>query len=190
MKPQSYAVIMAGRRGTRFWPLSPPHRPNHLLKILSQKTLLREAVDRVLPLFGPKHTLVVTGEEHYRAVREELRILPKTNFIVEPQGNNTAPGIGLAAAELARREPDAIMTILPADHWVSNPNSFLRTVKSAVRLAREHDALVTIGMRPTYPETGYGYILKGGESKGTGGGAFYRGQGFKEKPNARMAGRR
>ena len=189
MKHQSYAVIMAGGRGTRFWPLSRPHHPKQLLKILSQKSLLREAVDRALPLFGPKRTLVVTVAEHYRAVREELRILPKTNFIVEPQGNNTAPCIGLAAAELARRDPDAIMTILPADHWVSNPNSFLRTVKSAVRLAREHDALVTIGMRPTYPETGYGYILKGGKIKGTGGAPFYRVKGFKEKPNARMAGR-
>lgn len=187
MKPQGYAVIMAGGRGTRFWPLSRPHRPKQLLSILSRKSLIRETVDRALPLFGPKNTLVVTVAEHYRAVRKELHILPETNFIVEPQGNNTAPCIGLAALELARRNPDAVMTILPADHWVSNLQAFHRTVKSAGQWAREHDALVTIGIRPAYPETGYGYILKGKKIKRAGGAPSYRVRGFKEKPTQKKA---
>ncbi len=182
MKPQSYAVIMAGGKGTRFWPLSRPHRPKQLLSILGRKSLLRETVDRTLPLFGPKNTLVVTVAEHHRAVRKELPMLPEANFIVEPQGNNTAPCIGLAALELARRDPDAVMTILPADHWVSNLKIFHRTVKNAARLARRHDALVTIGIRPGYPETGYGYILKGKKIKGAGEAPSYRVRGFKEKP--------
>ncbi len=187
MKPQSYAVIMAGGKGTRFWPLSRPHHPKQLLKILSRRSLIRETVDRVLPLFGPKSTLVVTVAEHHRAVRKELPILPETNFIVEPQGNNTAPCIGLAALELARRDPDAVMTILPADHWVSNVDAFFHTVKSAVQLARKHDALVAIGIRPGYPETGYGYILKGKKIKGAGGAPSYRVRGFKEKPTQKKA---
>ncbi len=188
MKAQGYAVIIAGGKGTRFWPLSRPHHPKQLLKILSHRSLIRETVDRVLPLFGPKSTLVVTVAEHHRAVRKELPILPETNFIVEPQGNNTAPCIGLAALELARRDPDAVMTILPADHWVSNLKAFHRTVKSAVQLARKHDALVAIGIRPGYPETGYGYILKGKKIKGDLGIPSYRVKGFKEKPTLKRAG--
>lgn len=187
MKPQGYAVIMAGGRGTRFWPLSRAHRPKQLLKILSGKSLIRETVERVLPLFGRENTLVVTVAEHYSAVRKELRGLPKTNFLIEPQGNNTAPCIGLAAIELAARYPNAIMTVLPADHWISDLNSFRRTVQTAMELAQNHDALVTIGIRPAYPETGYGYILKGGEIKGPRGAPVYRVEGFKEKPSPKKA---
>ncbi len=187
MKQHSYAVIIAGGKGTRFWPLSRPHRPKQLLKILGPRSLIRETVERILPLSGPRNTLVVTVADHYSAVRKELHILPKGNFIVEPQGNNTAPCIGLAAVELARRDPDAVMIVLPADHSVSHPDAFLRTVKGAVRLAQEHDALVTIGIRPSYPETGYGYILKGKKIKGSGHGACYRVKGFKEKPSFEKA---
>ncbi|MEK7782742.1 MAG: sugar phosphate nucleotidyltransferase [Candidatus Binatota bacterium] len=188
MKRQGYAVIMAGGKGTRFWPLSRRHHPKQILKIMSRKSLIRETADRTLPLFGRKNTLVVTVAEHYSAVRRELPILPRANFIVEPQGNNTAPCIGLAAVELARRDAEAVMTILPADHWVANLNSFLRTVKSAIRLAKEHDALVTIGIRPDYPETGYGYILKGEKIKRAGDRACYRVRGFHEKPTLKKAG--
>ena len=188
MKAQRYAVIMAGGIGTRFWPLSRPHRPKQLLKILSGKSLIQETADRILPLFGPEKVLVVTVAEHYGAVRKELHILPKTNFLIEPQGNNTAPCIGLAAIELAARDPNAIMTILPADHWVSDLKSFCRAVKAASQLAQEHDALVTIGIRPSHPETGYGYILKGKKFKGPRGVSAYRVKAFKEKPSAKKAG--
>ncbi len=188
MKAQSYAVIMAGGRGTRFWPLSRHHRPKQLLKILSGRSLIQETVDRVLPLFGRDKTLVVAVAEHYRAVRKELHILPKTNFIIEPQGNNTAPCIGLAAIELASRDPNAIMAILPADHWISDISSFSRTLKAAVQLAEEHDSLVTIGIQPSYRETGYGYILKGKGIKGPRGVPVHRVKGFKEKPTPKMAG--
>ncbi len=187
MERHAYAVIMAGGKGTRFWPLSRPHHPKQLLRIFSGKSLIRETVDRTLPLFGAEQTLVVTVAEHYRAVRAELPRLSEKNFIVEPQGNNTAPCIGLAALEVAARDPEAVMAILPADHWVAHPRSFLRTIRSALRLACEHDALVTIGIRPNYPETGYGYILKGKKIKGAGDERCHRVKGFKEKPTVEGA---
>ncbi len=187
MKAQRYAVIMAGGRGVRFWPLSRPNRPKQLLKLFGGKTLIQETLDRILPFFGRENTLVVTGAEHYRAVRKELHILPRSNFLVEPQGNNTAPCIGLAAIELAARDANAIMTVLPADHWISDHNSFCRTLNAAALLAQGNEALVTIGIRPSYPETGYGYILKGKTSKGSPGVPAYRVNGFKEKPNSRKA---
>lgn len=189
MRTQGYAVIMAGGRGTRFWPLSRPYQPKQLLKILSEKSLIRETVGRVLRLFGRENTFVITVAEHHQAVRKELRALPKRNLLVEPQGNNTAPCIGLAAIELAARNPDAMMTVLPADHWISDLNSFGRTVKAATQLAQRHDALVTIGIRPSYPETGYGYILKGKQIKGPRGVPVYQVKGFKEKPSLKKVGR-
>lgn len=187
MEQHAYAVIMAGGRGTRFWPLSRAHHPKQLLKVLSRKSLIRETVERVLPLFGAKRALVVTAADHYRDLRKEIPLLPKTNFIVEPQGNNTAPCIGLAAIELARRDPGAVMVVLPADHWVSRPAAFLKTIRDGLRLADEHQALVTIGIPPRRPETGYGYILKGGKIKGAGHGTCYRVHGFVEKPSRKKA---
>jgi len=187
MERHAYAVIIAGGKGTRFWPLSRPQHPKQLLKILSGKSLIRETVDRTVPLFGSRNTLVVTVAEHYHAVRREIPVLPERNFIVEPQGNNTAPCIGLAALEVAARDPDAVMAILPADHWVPDPGSFSHALRGALRLARSAGSLVTIGIRPSYPETGYGYILKGKRFKGPGGVPCYRVNGFKEKPTRQRA---
>ncbi len=187
MERRAYAVIMAGGKGTRFWPLSRPQRPKQLLKILSEKSLIRETVDRTVPLFGSRNTLVVTVAEHYHAVRREIPVLPENNFIVEPQGKNTAPCIGLAALELAGRDPEAVMVILPADHWVSRLDVFSRAIRIAIRLAREQDTLVTIGIRPNYPETGYGYILTGKKIKGTGDVSCYRVRSFQEKPTLQKA---
>ncbi len=188
MKSANYGVIIAGGRGTRFWPLSRAQRPKQLLKLFSQKSMIRETADRILPLFAPERLLVVTVADHYRALRKELPMLPKGNFVVEPEGKNTAPCIGLAAIELSRRNPNAVMVVLPADHWISDSKAFHTTIKAALQAAREQDALVTIGIRPSYPETGYGYILKGREIKRTGKGAFYSVEGFKEKPNLEAAG--
>lgn len=178
MKRNVFAVIMAGGRGTRFWPLSRPQRPKQMLKLLTSKSLVRETVDRVAPLYGRRNVLVVTVGEHERAMRRELPMLPKTNFLVEPLGKNTAPCIGLAAVDLLGRDPDAVVAVLPADHWISDARRFARTLAAAVDLAARHDALVTLGIRPEYPETGYGYILTG---KRAAAGAR-RVTGFVEKP--------
>ena len=187
MKAQHYAVIMAGGKGTRFWPLSRPQRPKQLLRVLSPKSLLRETVERALPLFGRRNTLVVTVSEQHRSVQRELPMLPKANFLIEPQGNNTAPGIGLAALELTAMDPEAIMAVLPADHWVSDLRSFSRTLKAAMQLAQARDVLITLGIRPARPETGYGYILKGKKAGRSGALPFYRVDGFEEKPSLKRA---
>jgi len=182
MKQKVYAVVMAGGKGTRFWPLSRPHHPKQLLRLFSEKSLLRETVDRLLPEFGPHRTLVVCVKEHARAVMKELPFLPKANFLIEPQGKNTAPCIGLAAAELMARDPRAVMVVVPADHWISDPRRFRRTLKAAAQLAQRQDALIALGIRPAYPETGYGYILKGRKAT-----AAHQVNGFVEKPGLQEA---
>lgn len=187
MTQQSYAVIMAGGKGTRFWPLSRARRPKQLLKILSRKSLVRETLDRIVPLFGRDRILVVTVAEQYRALRKELAILPAKNFLIEPEGKNTAPCLGLAAIELSARNPDAVMVILPADHWVSDPAPFHRTLREAIGLAARSDSLVTIGIRPSYAETGYGYILKGTRLNGKTNIPAFRVRRFQEKPSAKKA---
>jgi mannose-1-phosphate guanylyltransferase len=187
MKAQAYAVIMAGGKGTRFWPLSRSRRPKQLLKILGQKSLIKETFERIAPVFARENILVVTATDHFSEMRKELSALPRINFLLEPQGNNTAPCIGLAAIELQARHPDAIMTVLPADHWVSDARSFARTVQAAMRLAQRHDALITIGIPPSYPETGYGYILKGKPVRSPRVISAYEVRGFKEKPARKKA---
>ncbi len=187
MKRQRYAVIMAGGRGTRFWPLSRVRRPKQLLKVLSRKSLIRETVDRIAPLFDLENILIVAVSDHFKAIRKELNMLPKSNFLLEPKGNNTAPCIGLAALEITARDPNAIMTVLPADHSISDVSSFRNKVKAASQLSEAHDALVTIGIQPSYPETGYGYILKGKAIKGTPRDPVYRVKAFKEKPTLKEA---
>ena len=185
MKPKCYCVIIAGGKGTRFWPLSRSQRPKQLLKILSRRSLISETASRVLSISGPQQTLVVTVAEQLNALRKELRKLPRKNFLAEPYGKNTAPCIGLAALEVAARNPGAVMVILPADHWITDINAFRNTIASAVEIARRGDNLVTIGIRPSYPETGYGYILKG-RSLGAKNPAYYVKQ-FQEKPSVTTA---
>jgi mannose-1-phosphate guanylyltransferase len=187
MTRKFYSVIIAGGRGTRFWPLSRSRKPKQLLKLFGPKTLLGETADRVLSLGGSDRTLVVTVAEQLKAVRKELSALPRKNFLAEPQGRNTAPCIGLAALEVVGRDPDAVMIILPADHWVSDVRAFRRTLKTAAELAARHDRLVTIGIQPGYPETGYGYIVRDKPLTGAGISGAYQVKRFKEKPDAKIA---
>jgi mannose-1-phosphate guanylyltransferase len=186
-KANVYSVIIAGGQGTRFWPLSRAQRPKQLLKILGRKSLIRETADRVMPLSARNQTLVVTVAEQLNAVRKELPSLPRKNFLSEPRGNNTAPCIGLAALEIATQDPEAVMIVLPADHWVADRAAFRATLKAAVDLALRHGDLITIGVRPEYPETGYGYIVKSEKIDGHGTGSAYRVKRFKEKPAPGMA---
>ncbi|HEX7231875.1 MAG TPA: mannose-1-phosphate guanylyltransferase [Candidatus Binatia bacterium] len=155
-----FNVIIAGGKGTRFWPLSRTHRPKQILKLLSPNSLIRETAERVYPLAGRKQTMVVTIADQLSLLRRELPGIPKNNFIAEPQGKNTAPCIGLAALEVMRRDAEAVMIVLPADHWVADIGAFRTTLKTAVELAGKTDYLITIGIKPDYPETGYGYVMK------------------------------
>ena len=185
MKAKCYSVIIAGGKGTRFWPLSRSLRPKQLLKILGRRSLIGETASRVLSISGRKQTLVVTVAEQLNALRKELHGIPRRNFLAEPQGKNTAPCIGLAALEAATRDPGAIMVVLPADHWVTDTSGFRNTLRTAAAMTMHHDRLITIGIRPSYPETGYGYIMKG---KSLGGKmAAYQVKRFREKPSVSMA---
>ncbi|HYY23972.1 MAG TPA: sugar phosphate nucleotidyltransferase [Candidatus Udaeobacter sp.] len=187
MKRRPFSVIMAGGKGTRFWPLSRSQRPKQLLKILSPKTLIRETADRVLPLSSPTQTLVVTVAEQLDGLSRELRMLPRANFLAEPEGRNTAPCIGLAALEVVARDPTGIMLVLPADHWIPDVRAFRRTLGAAMELANNSDNLITIGIRPAYPETGYGYIMKGKSLRTNNAVRAYQVKRFKEKPSEAVA---
>ena len=159
MKDHLYAVILAGGSGTRFWPLSRELYPKQLLKVLTDRTLIQETVRRVIPLIPADRVLVVTGALHAEAVRIQLAELgvPKTNILVEPIGRNTAPAIGWAAEVIRRRHAEGIMLIMPSDHIISTADQFIHGVQLAVKVAQEK-WLVTFGIKPIRPETGYGYI--------------------------------
>ncbi len=151
-----YAVFLVGGRGERFWPLSTPERPKQFLRIFSQKSMIEETVERILPLVPRKRILFVLPPHLVRPLKEELRWVKKENLIVEPEGRNTAPAIALAARSL-RNKPDSVMAVLPADHLISPKKAFLNDLGKAAELARK-GYLVTFGIKPERPETGYGYI--------------------------------
>ncbi|MBJ6727668.1 mannose-1-phosphate guanylyltransferase [Geomesophilobacter sediminis] len=153
-----YVVILAGGSGTRFWPLSRKRTPKQLMSVFGGKSMLQRTVERVLPL-KPKRVLVVTNALQAAESRNQLAYLTEVpiDVIEEPVGRNTAPAIGLAASLIARFDPDGIMAVLPADHYIVNEELFRETLLKGELLAAQ-GALVTLGITPTRPETGYGYI--------------------------------
>ncbi len=178
-----FAVIIAGGRGTRFWPLSRIARPKHLLNLNGNTSLLRQTLDRVLPLVTPQRALVVTMKSHAEEVRQVANDLPSKNVLVEPVGKNTAPAIALAAAHIMDKAEDPIMVVLPSDHIISPLEKFLADIQIGANLADSKGVLATFGIRPTRPETGYGYI-EVGEKLGA---QAFSVLSFKEKPNRKKA---
>jgi mannose-1-phosphate guanylyltransferase / mannose-6-phosphate isomerase len=158
--PHLFAVVLAGGSGTRFWPLSREFYPKQLLKVLGDRTLIQQTVQRVRPIIPVERTLVVTGAGHADAIRMQLdgpNGVCKENILTEPVARNTAAAIGWAAAAICRLDPDGIMLVMPADHVIPDPAKFRRAIALAARVARD-GKLVTFGIKPTRPETGYGYI--------------------------------
>jgi mannose-1-phosphate guanylyltransferase len=182
-----YAVIMAGGRGARFWPRSRETKPKHLLDIVSDKTIIRETVDRISPMIPPEKILIVTGQGHAQELIRQLPEIPQENIIIEPVGRNTAPCIGLAALHIKRKTPDAVMLILPSDHLIADENRFRKILCVAAVMARRGDYLVTVGIRPTGPETGYGYIEQGQEQAAIDGEKVYDVRSVREKPDLALA---
>lgn len=183
----SYAVIMAGGSGERFWPYSRIQRPKQLLRLADEhRTMLQQAVDRIAPLIPADRVLVITSHVLQQPIRQALPNVPAANIIAEPAKRNTAPCLALAAAHIAAREggTDATMAVLTADHFIGNEEAFLANVSTALLAAQQHQALVTLGIRPVRPESGYGYIECGAA---TGLDSVLRVTSFKEKPNLATA---
>ncbi|TNF27646.1 MAG: mannose-1-phosphate guanylyltransferase [Deltaproteobacteria bacterium] len=180
--PQVWTIVMAGGVGSRFWPVSRRARPKQLLDLFGDGPMLRVTVDRVAPIAPLERTLVVTGEVLRDAVREALPGLPPENLLCEPCGRNTAPAVGWAAAVVRRRDPDAILMVLPADQHIADVPAYQATCRRAIAAAAE-GAIATLGIPPTRPETGYGYILRGAERAE----GVYTVDAFKEKPDAETA---
>ena len=154
----TYAVIMAGGIGSRFWPESRQARPKQFLSVFGEATLIQNTVARLQGLIPPERCLIVTHERYFEQTRAQLPAVPAENILLEPISRNTAPCIAYAAEELIARDPDATMVVLPADHVIRNVAQFHLVLERAIEKAAEPGALVTIGITPTHPETGYGYI--------------------------------
>lgn len=159
MERNLYIVLMAGGIGTRFWPYSRNAKPKQFLDVLNTgKTLLQATYERYLPICEPENIFVVTHEEHSHLVRSQLPDLKAEQVILEPMRKNTAPCIAYAASRIRKLNPEAVMVVSPSDHLILNEKEFLQTIQKAIEQAQTQDKLITLGIHPTRPETGYGYI--------------------------------
>jgi mannose-1-phosphate guanylyltransferase len=181
------AVLLAGGRGTRFWPRSRMRTPKQLLNIVGGETMLRETVARLATLIRPGNMWAVTNVEQVAGVRQELRGVPASQVLAEPVGRNTAAAIGLAAVHLASKHGDALMAVLPADSYIADARRYRGLVRAALDLARFPGNLVVLGVPPSRPETGYGYIERGGTAGRTRGAVAYAVRRFTEKPQVPLA---
>ncbi len=181
-----YAVIMAGGGGTRLWPLSRTTRPKQMLRLGSGRTLFQIAIDRLKGLFPPERVLVVTVAEQAGELMRQAPEIPPDNFLLEPMPRGTASVVGLAAAALSHRDRGAVMAVLTADHTIRNVTAFQELLRSAYQVA-QRGYLVTLGVEPTHPATGYGYIQQGRRLEDAGSQPVYEVKRFKEKPDLASA---
>src|SRR5258706_485769 len=182
MNKHTYAVIMAGGGGTRLWPISRKETPKQLLPLLGKETLFQSTVARLESLFPPERILVVTVAEQASIMQEQVPAIPVENYLIEPAPRGTASVVGLAAAVLKKRDPQAVMAIQTADHHIRNRDLFNYLIKTAVDVA-EKNYLVTLGITPTFPSTAYGYIQQGEPLVGEYRYPVYTVKRFKEKPD-------
>lgn len=181
-----YAVIMAGGGGTRLWPLSRQARPKQMLSLFDERTLFQTAVSRLDGLFPPERIYVVTVAEQASELQGQCPEIPVENYLIEPMPRGTASVVGLAAVALQQRDPQAVMAVLTSDHFIGDNERFHQLLRSAYQVAKD-GYLVTLGIEPTFPATGFGYI-QSGEQVGTYQGLnAYRVLRFKEKPNEELA---
>jgi mannose-1-phosphate guanylyltransferase len=183
----AYAVVMAGGSGTRFWPLSRRKCPKQLLELFGRGTLLEQVVARIGPVIPPERTYVFTSEVVYQEVRRHLPDIPLSQIVAEPTARNTAPTVGLAAQEIARRDPEGVMVVLPSDHIITKPREFCRALRAACLMASTEGRSVVIGLKPTRPDTGYGYVRLGAPQGRVAGLEIFRVAKFTEKPPVAVA---
>lgn len=186
MKNNTYIVIMAGGIGSRFWPLSKANFPKQFLDILGTgKTFLQETAERFLPIAPYENMLVVTNQEYKNIVKEQLPEIPEENILLEPIRKNTAPCIAFANAFIAKKNPNATVITSPADHLILQSDTFINTINEGLEFVSNNDALLTIGIKPSRPETGYGYIQINSDEKSSSN--IMRVKTFTEKPNTELA---
>lgn len=182
----AYAFIMAGGVGSRLWPRSRKRTPKQFLDLISTETMLQASYERLIPLISPQNILVGTGVEYVPTIREQLPDLLAENIVIEPSGRGTAPAIGLGALHIRRRDPEAVMAVVTADHHIAQIAHFQRVLAAATQAARAGH-LVTLGITPSFPATGYGYIRRGEPLETIEGFTVYRARRFTEKPDASLA---
>jgi mannose-1-phosphate guanylyltransferase len=183
-----FVIIMAGGRGERFWPVSREKTPKQLIKLLGDKSFLQQAVERVLPIVPAKNIFIITNETQAAEVRKQLPKLPKDNVVAEPVGRDTCAAVTLGAALVGARSTMGVMAVLPADHVIPDEKKFQQVLADSFDVASRGQAIVTIGIKPTEPATGYGYIHVGNELPAPDGAkkyktTFFRAEKFVEKPH-------
>lgn len=182
------ALIMAGGKGTRFWPLSTEEKPKQFLNLIGEETMIQMTVNRIKPIIPIERVFVCTGEMYVDLVKEQLPELPEQNIIVEPEGRNTAPCIALSAFVIKKYYKDANMIVLPSDHLISDEDEFRNVIKNADEFVKANkEAIITLGMEPTRPETGYGYIRYGKDESQINNHKVIKVDAFVEKPNKEKA---
>ena len=187
-KLTTHAVILAGGRGTRFWPRSRTRAPKQLLNIVGKETMLQQTIARLKPLIPAEHMWTVTNAEQAAAVRKQLRAAARKRVLIEPMGRNTAAAIGLAAIHLRHvARGDALMAVLPADHYIEQPQKFREIVNAALNVVREPGRMVVLGIPPTRPDTGFGYVERIGDPITTKGFPVFAARRFTEKPELKLA---
>jgi mannose-1-phosphate guanylyltransferase len=187
MKNQ-YCIIMAGGVGTRFWPMSTTSHPKQFLDILGTgRTLIQQTFDRFKDLCPPENIYVVTSEIYETLVGEQLPLIPKANILTEPTRRNTAPCVAYASYKIHKLNPNAITVVAPSDHLIIKEDVFIKAIKSCFAKAKSEDCLVTLGIKPTRPDTGYGYIQFVNEPSPEKDKRIYKVKTFTEKPDHDMA---
>lgn len=183
----NYCLIMAGGSGTRFWPRSLKAKPKQYLSLFGDQSLIQESVQRFAHFIPEEQIYVVSARSQQQVLEEQTTNLPKENLIYEPFGKNTLPAIGLAALFIAKKDPDGILVVSPSDHLIQNDELFRQTIESAVQIADEKNGIVTIGITPKYPATGYGYVKTASEVQIGQAIKSYGVNKFVEKPNLEVA---
>ena len=181
-----YALIMAGGGGTRLWPLSRQQRPKQVLALTEERSMFEVAVERLEPMLPPDRIFVVTGRQHVEQLRSMTPQIPAENFVIEPFGQDTGPAVGLGTMHIRHRDPNAIIAVLTADQHIANTAKFRRVLNAAATLTNEN-YIVTLGISPSYPSTGFGYIKRGDALKEVDGFQAFHAAEFTEKPDQRTA---
>jgi mannose-1-phosphate guanylyltransferase len=178
---------MAGGKGERFWPLSKKTLPKPFIPLLKKETMIQETVERIKPLIPEERIIIVLSQDHFPVAQQQLPEIPVENFVIEPFGRDTAACIGLASLYIGRKDKDASMIVLAADHLIDDREAFFRTVTSSLKFLASNDYIVTVGIKPTRPETGYGYIELGEKLGSIDNESFFSVKKFVEKPNLSTA---